>query len=226
MNCSVCNDSNAKIGPDGSAYCFECSGPEVFPDLYWFEKERPAEILGLHGDEMSGSWVNLYKEDGTWVASVARCFDNAGTAKQVQEDAQKGDVTILADFGAKVKAAADERDKAYKVEAERREKEALERAQKHTASLPGSSFGKEEAKATDLPGAKALWVSTQPVKSGDLSKAKTVSWLMAALHDILAKHGDVQVDLITEFGTQVEQPLSDVAFSPKEKRVKLLPEGF
>jgi hypothetical protein len=41
------------------------------------------------------------------------------------------------------------------------------------------------------------------------------------------KYGNVEVDILTEDSTcQVEQPLGDIAYSSREKRVKLLPEGF
>jgi hypothetical protein len=77
-----------------------------------------------------------------------------------------------------------------------------------------------------------------------------ISKLVSYLEDLKNKYGDVEVDVLTEMdysfeellalvadfesqldkgqgsGLQVEQPLGDVAYSPGDKRVKLLPEGF
>ena len=60
-------------------------------------------------------------------------------------------------------------------------------------------------------------------------KPKTVSWALGVLERLYDKYGpDVEIDILTEtakFG-QIEQPLGDIAYSPGENRIKLLPENF
>lgn len=57
-----------------------------------------------------------------------------------------------------------------------------------------------------------------------MKAAKLIKWLQEKVE----KYGDVDVDMITETekSGQVEQPVSDIAYSPEEKRIKLLPENF
>lgn len=51
--------------------------------------------------------------------------------------------------------------------------------------------------------------------------------LVEYLFDFIDLYGDCEVDVITETeNSQVEQPASGVSYSPREKRIKIVPEGF
>ena len=51
--------------------------------------------------------------------------------------------------------------------------------------------------------------------------------LMKFLVKFWFQYGNCEIDIITETGNlQVEMPLGELAYSPREKRVKLLSEGF
>lgn len=57
-----------------------------------------------------------------------------------------------------------------------------------------------------------------------------ISELVQILSETKDKYGDLEIDLLTEFEVQHEQPLGEIAvassFRGQEARVKLLPEGF
>lgn len=60
-----------------------------------------------------------------------------------------------------------------------------------------------------------------------------LSTLIKHLSAVLKSKGDVEVDIITEHDEyktkpawQVEQPAGDVAYSPRDNRVKIVPEDF
>jgi len=51
--------------------------------------------------------------------------------------------------------------------------------------------------------------------------------LIGNLFRLWLKYGNCKVDLILEDSTcQTEMPLGDIAYSSREKRIKLLSEGF
>ena len=53
-----------------------------------------------------------------------------------------------------------------------------------------------------------------------------VGKLITSLQLFKKKYGNVPVDVITEIGSQTEQPCGGIALSPREKRIKILPVGF
>lgn len=64
---------------------------DVLPSVYWTEEGDTSGYYGLHNDGFQ-SWINAYKPDGTFVASISRCFDYEGAVTELQNDPK---VTIL-----------------------------------------------------------------------------------------------------------------------------------
>lgn len=54
------------------------------------------------------------------------------------------------------------------------------------------------------------------------------SKLAEYLLELAKKYNDPEVDILTETtkSGQIEQPAADIAYSPRENRIKILPEDF
>lgn len=59
---------------------------EILSDVYWTEKTTTdGSYYGLHNDGYQ-SWINMYKDDGKFVARVNRCFDYKGLVNELKAD--------------------------------------------------------------------------------------------------------------------------------------------
>ena len=67
---------------------------------------------------------------------------------------------------------------------------------------------------------------SKPPKKVPEPDSITIIDLIKQLQAIKKKHGNVLVDVLTDLGSQVEQPCGGIAYSSHQRRVKIIPRGF